>query len=128
MISNIAYFIRKGLLKAPVYLQFVTGVMGGIPASVDNLLFLVNTAKKVLGEDNFVWSCAAAGKNQFDITTVAMILGGNVRVGLEDNLYIARGKLAESNAEPIAKMAQIAQELGRETATPDEARKMLGLG
>ena len=128
MISNIAYFIRKGLLKAPVYLQFVTGVMGGIPASVDNLLFLVNTAKKVLGEDNFVWSCAAAGKNQFDITTAAMILGGNVRVGLEDNLYIARGKLAESNAEPIAKMARIAQELGRETATPDEARKMLGLG
>ena len=127
MISNIAYFMKKGLLKAPVYLQFVTGVMGGIPATVDNLLFLVNAAKKVLGEGNFVWSCAAAGKDQFDITTAAMILGGNVRVGLEDNLYIAKGQLAQSNAEPIAKMARIAKELGRETATPDEARAILGL-
>ena len=127
MISNIAYFMKKGLLKAPVYLQFVTGVMGGIPATVDNLLLLVNTAKKVLGEGNFVWSCAAAGKEQFDITTTAMILGGNVRVGLEDNLYIAKGQLARSNAEPIAKMARIARELGRETATPEEAREILGL-
>lgn len=123
MISNIAYFMKKGLLKAPVYLQFVTGVMGGIPATVDNLLFLVNTAKKVLGEGNFVWSCAAAGKEQFDITTTAMILGGNVRVGLEDNLYIAKGSWPGPMPEPIAKMARIARELGRETATPEEARR-----
>ena len=74
-----------------------------------------------------MWSCAAAGKEQFDVTTVAMILGGNVRVGLEDNLYIAKGQLAKSNAEPISKMARIARELGRKTATPDEAREMLGL-
>ena len=127
MISNIAYFMKKGILKAPVYIQFVTGVMGGIPATVDNLIYLVNSAKKVLGEGNFVWSCAAAGRDQFDITTTAMVLGGNVRVGLEDNLYIARGQLAKSNAEPIAKMARIAQELGREIATPDEAREILGL-
>ena len=127
MISNIAYFLKKGMVKPPVYLQFVTGVMGGIPASVDNLLFLVNTAKKVLGEGNFVWSCAAAGKEQFDITTVAMVLGGNVRVGLEDNLYIGKGQLAKSNAEPISKMARIARELGREVAAPDEAREILGL-
>ena len=127
MISNIAYFMNKGLLKAPIYLQFVTGVMGGIPANVDNLLFLVNTAKKVLGEGSFVWSCAAAGKEQFDITTAAIVLGGNVRVGLEDNLYIGKGQLAASNAEPIAKMARIARELGREIATPDEARQALGL-
>lgn len=127
MISNIAYFMKRGMLKAPVYLQFVTGVMGGIPATVDNLVFLVNTAQRVLGEGNFVWSCAAAGKDQIDMTTTAVILGGNVRVGLEDNLYISKGQLAKSNAEPIAKMSRIAQELGREVATPDEARQILGL-
>ena len=127
MLSNVAYFLKRGMLKAPVYLQFVTGVMGGIPANMDNLLFLLNTAIRVLGEGNFVWSCAAAGKEQFDITTAAMILGGNVRVGLEDNLYIARGKLAKSNAEPIAKMVRIANELGREIAAPDEARAILGI-
>lgn len=127
MLSNIAYFMQKGMLKAPVYLQFVLGVMGGMPATVDNLLFLYNTAKKVLGEGNFVWSCAGAGKDQFDITTTAMILGGNVRVGLEDNLYISRGVLAKSNAEPVAKVAQIAGLLGHEVATSDEARAMLGL-
>lgn len=124
MLSNIAYFMKKGLLKGPVYIQFVLGVMGGLPATVDNLLFLYNTAKKLLG-DNFVWSCAAAGKNQFDITTVAMILGGNVRVGLEDNLYIAKGVLAKSNAEPVAKVKAIAELLGYSVATPDEARVVL---
>jgi len=124
MISNIAYFVKKGLLKGPVYIQFVLGVMGGLPATVDNLLFLYNTARKVLGE-NFVWSCAAAGKNQFDITTAAMVLGGNVRVGLEDNLYISKGVLAKSNSEPVAKVREIAKLIDREIATPDEARKIL---
>ncbi|VEH40405.1 Uncharacterized conserved protein [Fusobacterium varium] len=89
MINNIAYFMKKGLLKGPIYLQFVLGIMGGLPATVDNLLFLYNTAKKQLG-DNFVWSCAAAGKDQFNIVTTAVILGGNARVGLEDNLYIKK--------------------------------------
>lgn len=127
MISNIAYFMKKGMLKAPVYLQFVLGVMGGMPATVDNMLYLYNTARNVLGEGNFVWSCAAAGKEQFDVTTAAMVMGANVRVGLEDNLYIAKGVLAKSNAEPVAKVAAIANLLGREIATPDEARKQLGL-
>lgn len=126
MLSNIAYFINKGFIKGPVYLQFVLGVMGGLPATVDNLLFLYNTAQKVLG-GNFVWSCAAAGKDQFDITTAAMILGGNVRVGLEDNLYLSKGVLAKSNAEPVKKAVDIASLLGRQTATPDEAREILGL-
>lgn len=126
MISNVAYFVNKGMLKEPVYLQFVLGIMGGLPATVDNLLFLYNTAQKVLG-NNFVWSCAAAGKNQFDITTAAMILGGNVRVGLEDNLYLSKGVLAKSNAEAVAKIRGIAEMLGREVATPDEARAILNL-
>lgn len=126
MLSNIAYFVKKGMIKEPVYLQFVLGVMGGLPATVDNLLFLYNTAQKVLG-DNFVWSCAAAGKDQYDITTMSMILGGNIRVGLEDNLYLSKGVLAKSNAEPVAKVATIAKLMGREIATPDEARAILGL-
>jgi len=126
MLSNIAYFVKRGLIKGPVYLQFVLGIMGGLPATMDNLLFLYNTAQKVLG-DSFVWSCAAAGKDQFDLTTAAMILGGNVRVGLEDNLYMSRGVLAKSNAEPVGKIAAIAGLLGREIASPPEARETLGL-
>ncbi len=126
MLSNIAYFVKMGLVKPPVYVQFVLGVMGGLPATVDNLLFLYNTAQKVLG-DQFVFSCAAAGKDQFDIVTTAMILGGNVRVGLEDNLYLSKGVLAKSNAEPVAKMVEVAKLLGRQAATPDEAREILGL-
>ena len=124
MLSNIAYFVKKGMLKGPVYIQFVLGVMGGLPATVDNLLVLYNSAKKILG-DNFIWSCAAAGKDQFDITAAAIILGGNVRVGLEDNLYITRGVLAKSNAEPVSKVKRIAELLGREIATPDVARNIL---
>jgi uncharacterized protein (DUF849 family) len=124
MLSNIAHFIKKGMLKTPIYIQFVLGIMGGLPATVDNLLFLHNTAKNVLG-DNFVWSCAAAGRTQFEITTAAMILGGNVRVGLEDNLFISKGQLAKSNAEPVSKVKSIAALLEKEVATPDEARKII---
>ena len=124
MINNIAYFMKKGLLKGPVYIQFVLGIMGGLPATVDNLLFLYNTAKKQLG-DNFVWSCAAAGKDQFDIVTTAVILGGNARVGMEDNLYIEKGKLAKSNADGVKKIKEIIKLLGKEIATSDEAREIL---
>lgn len=126
MISNIVYFLNKGMLKPPVYLQFVMGIMGGIPATLDNLLFLYNTARQLL-KDQFVWSCAAAGHHQFDITTAAIILGGNVRVGLEDNLYIRRGALAKSNAEQVSKIKEIALLLDREIATPSEARAILCL-
>lgn len=124
MISNIAYFVKKGLLNGPVYIQFVLGVMGGLPATVDNLLFLYNTAKNLLG-DNFVWSCAAAGKEELDITTVAIILGGNARVGLEDNLYISNGVLAKSNSELVDRIKDIALNLNREIASAEEARAIL---
>jgi uncharacterized protein (DUF849 family) len=126
MLSNIAYFMKKGTLKGPAYIQFVLGIMGGLPATIDNLLFLFNTAKKLLG-DNFVWSCAAAGKDQFDITTAAMFLGGNIRVGLEDNLYLSKGVLAKSNAESVAKVANIVNLFGREVASSNEARGILNL-
>lgn len=126
MINNIAYFLKKGFIKPPVYLQFVLGVMGGLPATLDNLLFLYNTAKNTF-RDNFIWSCAAAGKDQMNITTTASILGGNVRVGLEDNLYISKGILAKSNSEQVEKISKIIQLLGNEIASSEEARVILGL-
>lgn len=127
MLSNIKYFIDKGILKTPVYIQFVMGVMGGIPATLNNLNFLMRTADEVIGRENYVWSCAGTGKQEFEMGTAALILGGNVRVGLEDNLFLSKGVLAKSNAELIAKMARIAKELGSEIATPEEARKLLNL-
>ncbi len=127
MISNVKYLIDTGVLKAPVYLQFVMGILGGLPASPENLVFMVETARKVIGEKNFVWSCCAAGKAQMPTVLLAMTMGGNVRVGLEDNLYIAPGRLAVSSAEQVEKVRRIAAELSYEAATPDEARAILGL-
>lgn len=125
MINNIAYFIKKGIIKEPVYIQFVLGVLGGLPASVDNLVYLLKTAREQLGEFN--WSCAAAGKFQFPMTTAALAMGGNVRVGLEDNLYLRPGVLAKSSAEQVIQIKEIAERLGIAAATSDEARSMLGL-
>jgi len=125
MINNIAYLINKGYLQKPVYLQFVLGILGGIPATVENLVFLYETARKAIGD--FVWSVCAAGRNQLNMGAVALAMGGNVRVGLEDALYAGPGKLAKSNAEQVEKIVRIAKELGLEPATPDEARQILGL-
>lgn len=126
MINNLAYFANKGLIKKPIYIQFVMGISGGIPATVENLVFMHNTAKNLLGND-IVWSVAAAGKAQYELATVAMTLGGNVRVGLEDSLYIGKGKLAETNAETVHKIKDIAQLLGYEIASPCETRRILGI-
>lgn len=125
MINNIAFMLQRGLLKKPVYLQFVMGILGGIPASVDNLLFLYNSARATIGD--FVWSVCAAGRYQIPMCTMALLTGGNVRVGLEDSLYVGKGIKAESNAAQVEKIVRIARELSLEPATPDEARNMLGL-
>lgn len=125
MINNIAYFRQKGILTCPIYIQFVLGIQGGLPATVDNLAFLRSTAERQLGEFN--WSVAAAGRHQFSMAAAALAMGGNVRVGLEDNLYILPHQLAESNAQQVLAAASIAKTLGREIATPDEARQILGL-
>lgn len=125
MINNSAQLIAEGYLKKPLYLQFVMGILGGIPATVDNLLFMYNTAREIIKD--FQWSVCAAGRHQFPMGVVNMILGGNMRVGLEDSLYISRGKLAQSNAEQVEKAVRIARDLGLEPATPAEAREMLGL-
>jgi len=125
MINNVAFMLEKGYLTRPVYLQFVLGILGGAPATIDNLLFLYHSAQQAIGD--FTWSTCAAGKHQMPMCTVSLLMGGNVRVGLEDSLYLEKGVMAGSNAEQVAKIARIAREFGREPATPDEARNMLGL-
>jgi uncharacterized protein (DUF849 family) len=125
MINNVATMIQRGWMPEPVYIQFVLGILGGATTGIDNLLYLVRTAEKTL--KNFTWSVAAAGRNQMAMCTQALLLGGNVRVGLEDNLYLEKGRMATSSAEQVEKIIRIARELGREPATPEEARKILGL-
>jgi uncharacterized protein (DUF849 family) len=125
MVNNVAFMIQAGYTKKPVYIQFVMGVLGGITPSSENLLFLVDYARRQIGD--FLFSVCVAGRAQFPICTQSLLIGGNCRVGLEDNLYLEKGKMAKSNAEQVAKMVRIAKEFGVEAATPDEARKILGL-
>ncbi|MBK5959202.1 3-keto-5-aminohexanoate cleavage protein [Rhodoplanes elegans] len=127
MINNVKYLLDVGVLKAPLYLQFVMGILGGIAATPENLVFMVETARKVIGAENFVWSCCAAGRAQLPMTLLAMTMGGNVRVGLEDNLYMGPGRLAKSSAEQVETIVRIARELSLEIASADEARNILGL-
>lgn len=125
MINNMAHLIQRGYLKKPVYIQFVMGVLGGITPSPENLMFLVDYTKRLIGD--FEFSVCVAGRAQFPICTQSLLLGGHVRVGLEDNLYLERGRMAKSNAEQVAKIIRIARELGLDPATPDEGREILGL-
>ena len=125
MINNLAHFIERGLVQSPVYLQFVMGILGGIPPTVENLVFLLDTAKKQIGE--FQFSVCAAGRHQIPMCTASLLLGGHVRVGLEDSLYLEKGVLAKSSAEQVSKIVRIGRELGIEPATPSEARRILNL-
>ncbi len=125
-IQTLAFYLREGLVAKPVFVQFVLGVLGGIDASPENLLHMKATADRLLG-GNYRFSVLSAGRLQIPLATIGAILGGNVRVGLEDSLLIGRGQLATSNAEQVAKIRRILEELGHEIATPDEARAMLGL-
>lgn len=123
---NTAYWADKGALDPPFWLQFILGIMGGIQPSVENLVFMKNTADKLFGTD-YVWSALPVGHHEFDLCTVAAIMGGNVRVGLEDNVYLGKGTLARSNAEMIQKMVRILRELEMEPASPKETREILKL-
>jgi uncharacterized protein (DUF849 family) len=123
---NLAHCIDRGLFKPPVFLQLIYGILGGIGPDLDNLLFMKRTADKLFGND-YLWSVLAGGRHQINFCTTAAMLGGNVRVGLEDSLYIGPGKLAASNAEQVAKIRRIIEELDYQAATPQEARAMLGL-
>jgi uncharacterized protein (DUF849 family) len=123
---NLAYFLDKGLAKPPLWIQSVFGILGGIGADPDNVTFMRRTADRLFGND-YVWSVLAAGRHQMPLITQAAMMGGNVRVGLEDSLYIGRGKLAGSNAEQVSKIRRILEELGFDIATADDARRILAL-
>ena len=123
---NLKFCMDIGLFKAPIFIQFVMGILGGIGADIDNLVFMKKTADKLFG-DSYRWSILAAGAAQIPMASTASQMGGNVRVGLEDSLFITRGELAESNAQQVAKIRRIVEELGCEVATPDEAREILDL-
>ena len=124
---NLAYFLEQRLVKPPIFVQLIFGILGGIGADLDNLMFMKRTADRLFGAANFQWSVLAAGRHQMPFLTQAALMGGNVRVGLEDSLFIERGKLAVSNAEQVQKIKRILAEMGHEAATPSEARDMLGL-
>jgi 3,5-dioxohexanoate:acetyl-CoA acetone transferase len=123
---NLAYFLDKGLAKPPLWIQSVFGILGGIGAEPDNVTFMRRTADRLFGND-YVWSVLAAGRHQMPLITQAAMMGGNVRVGLEDSLYIGRGRLASNNAEQVIKIRRILEELGLEIATPQDAREILAL-
>ena len=123
---NLAHFVDRKLVRPPFFVQIVFGILGGIGAEMRNLVFMKETADRLFGED-YRWSVLAAGRAQIPFATQAAMMGGNVRVGLEDSLYIGGGKLASSNAEQVAKMRRILEELGHEIATPADARAMLAL-
>ncbi|MDX1498992.1 MAG: 3-keto-5-aminohexanoate cleavage protein [Woeseiaceae bacterium] len=125
-IQTLAFYLREGLIKKPLFVQFVLGVLGGIDAAPENLLHMKATADRLLGSD-YRFSVLCAGRLQLRLATMGAVLGGNVRVGLEDSLMIGRGELAKSNAEQVAKIRRVLEELGFEIATPAEARTMLGL-
>lgn len=124
---NLAHFVDRGLVKPPFFVQMIFGILGGIGADLDNLMFMKRTADRLFGEHSYQWSVLAAGRHQMPFITQAALMGGNVRVGLEDSLFIERGSLAVSNAQQVEKAKRILAEAGLEPATPAEARQMLGL-
>ena len=125
---NLQYLVKEGVLRPPFNLQFVLGVLGANAAEADQLLHMLRTAQRLFGEDTFTWSAAGVGyPGEFRMAGLSLMLGGNVRVGLEDNLRVERRKPAESNAELVEKAVAMAALFDREPATPDEARRILGL-
>jgi uncharacterized protein (DUF849 family) len=121
-----SYWAEKGILKPPFWLQLIFGIMGGIQPSIDNLVFMKNTAEKLLG-DQCIWSTLAAGRHEYSLCTAGILMGGHARVGLEDNLYLQKGVLAENNAAMVDKMARIVREFDQEVAAPEDIREILKL-
>ncbi|MGA2188967.1 MAG: 3-keto-5-aminohexanoate cleavage protein, partial [Steroidobacteraceae bacterium] len=121
---NLAHFADRGLARPPFFVQCIFGILGGIGADHENLLHMRAIADRLFGADYYL-SVLAAGRHQLPFVTLSAILGGNVRVGLEDSLYAGKGKLATSNAEQVAKIRRILEELSLEIASPAEARTIL---
>lgn len=121
---NLAHFVDRGLVQPPFFIQSIFGILGGIGPDPENLMHMKATADRLFGEDYYL-SVLAAGRYQFPLVTMSAILGGNVRVGLEDNLYLGKGQLAPTNAAQVSKIKYILEELSLQVASPDEARHML---
>lgn len=126
MLYNLHYFWREGLVKAPLFIQTCFGLMGGIGTHPDDVMHMKRTADRLFGDD-YRWSVLAAGGAQMKVAAMAASMGGHVRVGLEDSLWLGRGRLAKTNAEQVTRVRQIIEGLGLEIATPDEAREILKL-
>jgi uncharacterized protein (DUF849 family) len=124
---NLAYLLDQGLYEPPLFLQFILGILGGVGAEIDNLLHMKRTADRLFGAESYEFSVLGAGRHQMRLCTANALLGGNVRVGLEDSLTIGPRQLATSNAQQVAKIRRILEELALEPATPDEARQRLSL-
>lgn len=123
---NLAHFLDRGLVRPPLFVQTIFGILGGIGPDKENLAFMKQTADRLFGDD-WEWSVLGAGRHQMSLCTMGALMGGNVRVGLEDSLHAGRGRLARSNAEQVAKIRRILEELSLEIAAPAEARERLGL-
>ncbi|MGH2535070.1 MAG: 3-keto-5-aminohexanoate cleavage protein [Thermomicrobiales bacterium] len=123
---NLAHFLDRSLVKPPLFVQTIFGILGGIGTDAEDLLHMKRTADRLLGND-YIWSVLGAGRHQINLVTMGAIMGSNVRTGLEDNIYLGKGVLAETNADLVAKVVRILGELSLDIATPDEARQMLGL-
>jgi uncharacterized protein (DUF849 family) len=124
---NLAHFLDRGLVKPPFFVQMIFGILGGIGPDLENLMFMRQSADRLFGRDAYRWSVLAAGRHQMPFLTQAGLMGGHVRVGLEDSLFIRHGELAVSNAQQVEKIVRILAEMGREPASPTEAREMLAL-
>ena len=123
---NLHHFLERGLVKPPLFVQTVFGILGGIGPHPEDVMHMKRTADRLFG-DKYQWSVLGAGRNQMPIIAQALAMGGNVRVGLEDSLWGGPGRLAQSNAEQVTTARKMIEGLGMEVATPDEAREMLGL-
>ena len=123
---NLAHFLDRGLVRPPLFVQTIFGILGGIGPDKENLAFMKQTADRLFG-DAWEWSVLGAGRHQMSLCTMGALMGGNVRVGLEDSLHAGRGRLARSNAEQVAKIRRILEELSLDVAAPAEARERLGL-
>jgi len=124
-VGAVKFLLEQGYVDRPIHVQFVMGCLSGMPPTASTLIFAYEEARRVLGD--FTWSVAAAGRDQIPMGTVSLVIGGNVRVGMEDSLYAGYGRLARSSAEQVERVVNIARQMSIEPATPDEARQMLGL-
>jgi uncharacterized protein (DUF849 family) len=123
---NLKYFLEKGLVKPPLFVQSCFGILGGIGTHPEDIMMMKRTADRLFG-DQYVWSVLGAGSSQMRVATTSISLGGNARVGLEDSLWGGPGKLAKTNAEQVKNIRNIIESLGAEIATPAEAREILSL-